>query len=53
MKAKSSGVVVSIALAVGSVWAQSPSIGGIYTCVDAKGRKLTSDRPIAECADWS
>jgi Domain of unknown function (DUF4124) len=23
----------------------------IYTCVDAKGRKLTSDRPIAECAD--
>jgi Domain of unknown function (DUF4124) len=26
-------------------WAQ------IYTCVDAKGRKLTSDRPIADCAD--
>lgn len=24
---------------------------GIYTCVDAKGRNLTSDRPIAECAD--
>jgi hypothetical protein len=24
---------------------------GIYTCVDAKGRKLTSDRPIRECAD--
>ena len=24
---------------------------GIYTCVDAKGRKLTSDRPIAECVD--
>lgn len=23
----------------------------IFTCVDAKGRKLTSDRPIAECAD--
>jgi Domain of unknown function (DUF4124) len=23
----------------------------IYTCVDAKGRKLTSDRPIADCAD--
>jgi Domain of unknown function (DUF4124) len=28
-----------------AAWAQ------IYTCVDAKGRKLTSDRPIAECAD--
>ncbi len=24
---------------------------GIYTCVDGKGRKLTSDRPIAECMD--
>jgi len=23
----------------------------IYTCLDAKGRKLTSDRPIAECRD--
>ena len=24
---------------------------GIYSCVDAKGRTLTSDRPIAECTD--
>jgi len=24
---------------------------GIYVCVDAQGRKLTSDRPIAECLD--
>lgn len=24
---------------------------GIYTCVDAQGRKLTSDRPIAACTD--
>lgn len=23
----------------------------IYTCIDVKGRKITSDRPIAECAD--
>lgn len=23
----------------------------IYTCTDAKGKKLTSDRPIAECVD--
>jgi hypothetical protein len=23
--------------------------GGIYTCIDDKGRRLTSDRPIAEC----
>lgn len=24
---------------------------GIYTCVDAKGRRITSDRPIRECID--
>ncbi|AKJ26819.1 exonuclease SbcC [Caldimonas brevitalea] len=24
---------------------------GIYTCTDAKGRRLTSDRPIIECLD--
>jgi hypothetical protein len=26
-----------------------PEVTGIYTCVDDKGRKLTSDRPIPEC----
>ena len=33
-------------------WAQATpqSAGpGIYTCVDAQGRRLTSDRPIADC----
>lgn len=29
----------------------SASAQGIYTCVDANGRKITADRPIAECAD--
>lgn len=24
---------------------------GIYTCIDAKGRRLTADRPIVECLD--
>ena len=24
---------------------------GIYTCVDSKGRRITSDRPITECLD--
>ncbi len=24
---------------------------GIYSCIDAKGRRLTSDRPILECID--
>ena len=33
-------------------WAQpvpAPAGPGIYTCVDAQGRRLTSDRPIADC----
>jgi hypothetical protein len=24
---------------------------GIYTCIDSQGRRITSDRPIAECLD--
>lgn len=28
-----------------------PVIPGVYTCVDAKGRKLTADRPIVDCID--
>lgn len=31
--------------------AQGQAATGIYTCVDARGRTLTSDRPIAECLD--
>ena len=34
------------ACAAGSAMAQS-----IYTCTDAKGRKITSDRPVADCVD--
>lgn len=26
-------------------------VGGIYTCVDATGRRITSDRPIMACMD--
>jgi hypothetical protein len=41
-----------VAVAGSSVWAQSqPLAGGVYTCIDAKGRKLTADRPIADCID--
>lgn len=32
-----------------SAWAQVTP--GVYTCVDAKGRRLTADRPIPECTD--
>lgn len=37
---------ISLACLAGSAAAQS-----IYTCVDGKGRKITADRPIAECMD--
>ena len=42
------GALVLLALLL-----QSAAIAqqGVYTCVDSKGRKLTSDRPIAECID--
>ena len=32
------------------LWGQAAA-QGIYTCVDGKGRKITADRPIAECTD--
>lgn len=31
--------------------ATQASAQNIYTCVDGKGRKITADRPIAECMD--
>lgn len=51
------GVGIACAVWVGSALAQQPSSAtipdgsGVYTCVDAKGRKLTSDRPIMDCLD--
>lgn len=46
-------MVATLALGMAPSWAQgsAPVIPGVYTCVDAKGRKLTSDRPIPECID--
>lgn len=38
--------LMAISLASGTAMAQ-----GIYTCTDAKGRKITSDRPIMDCID--
>lgn len=41
-----------VASASALVWAGAAvAQAGIYTCVDAKGRKITSDRPIVECID--
>jgi hypothetical protein len=46
-------LVAWLAVVTSPIHAQSaaPVAGGVYTCVDAKGRKLTADRPIPECND--
>jgi hypothetical protein len=46
--------LLGLMAAAGAAWAQrdkasAPAPAGIYTCVDDKGRRLTSDRPIPEC----
>lgn len=46
------GALLALAGLLGPLAAQaqgSRNAAGIYTCTDAQGRKLTSDRPIAEC----
>ena len=44
-------IAAAALLATPAARAQAPaaSSAGIYTCIDDKGRRLTSDRPIAEC----
>ena len=45
---------LTLACGHGSTRAQpssAPTVAGIYTCVDDKGRLRTADRPIAECSD--
>lgn len=44
------GALLACALASEAL-AQQPSGAGIYTCIDGKGRRITSDRPIMECLD--
>jgi hypothetical protein len=39
----------TLSLAAGLWVAAGSSFAAIYSCVDANGRRLTSDRPIAEC----
>lgn len=42
---------VSVAAFLAFAWCVPAMAQGIYTCVDAKGRRLTSDRPIIDCID--
>ena len=41
-------LVAGWALALGAAQAQQ---GGIYTCIDGKGHRITADRLIPECTD--
>lgn len=43
---RSAGIAIVVGVVALDTWAN-----GIFTCIDAKGRKLTSDRPISECTD--
>lgn len=43
------GLAFAVAGAVAMAGAAEP--GGIYSCTDGQGRRLTADRPIADCQD--
>ena len=43
------GALLACVLAVPAM--AQPSGPGIFTCIDSKGRRITSDRPIMECLD--
>ncbi len=40
-----------LGLAAGAAAQTAANTGGIYSCTDDKGRRVTADRPIAECAN--
>jgi len=50
VRAAAAAALLALA-ATGAGAAEPPPPGGIYTCVDAKGRRLTADRPIVDCID--
>lgn len=45
------GAALLVGLGAAAVGAQPSSGASIYTCIDAQGRRITSDRPIIECLD--
>ena len=45
------GLGTGMAALISTAASAQAVIPGVYTCVDAKGRKLTADRPIPECTD--
>lgn len=53
MRVHTMAAVAWVALLAGlcSIAQAQAQAQGIYSCVDAAGRKITADRPIAECTD--
>lgn len=50
--ARNIGWIIALAAAGGDqAWAQQNPPPVVYTCVDRTGRKITADRPIADCID--
>ncbi|MDP3082101.1 MAG: hypothetical protein Q8N44_00205 [Rubrivivax sp.] len=47
---RAAAVLLALAGAAAAAQTPAPAAAGIYTCVDDKGRRLTADRPIAECS---
>ena len=46
-----SALLLAVFALPGNVALAQTQGAGVYTCVDARGRKLNSDRPIPECID--
>lgn len=44
-------LITLVSLSASPSWAQTKPSGGIYSCIDSQGRRITSDRPIPECLD--
>jgi len=51
MNRSAGSALAGVLLAGAALVAQAQPLQGIYSCTDAKGRRLTADRPIAECLD--
>lgn len=50
-QARIGGVVVAAVWAGAALAQAGANQGSIYACTDAKGRRITADRPIADCVD--
>lgn len=46
-----SNVIVTVSWVTAVLLSGNAMAQGIYTCIDGKGRRITSDRQIAECTD--